>query len=319
MNAIASRAREWMRSERSDASGQATVSGRRIYILPTRYGLLFAVLMMLMLLGALNYDNNPAYLLTFFLVAVALNAMYQTWRNLRGVQARMLSSEAVFCGQDVTVRFQLGVEDGEERPAIQVQIDDYRAIDDLPASGDRRILALQLPTGRRGWFYPGRLTLSTQYPLGLYRAWCYIELSERILVYPRLGARDDRLVGGDEQQQGNGSARSGQEDFFGLRDYRRGDSPRLIDWNSLARERGVMSKQFTTPQGHPRLIDWHALAGNDSEQKISLLARAVVDADMAGEPFALRLPGQTLDAAQGPAHRHACLAALACFEDGSPP
>lgn len=313
MSALAARARGWLRSEQGDASGRAEIKGRRIYILPTRYGVLFAMLLFLMLIGALNYDSNPAYLLTFFLVSIGLNAMYLTWRNLRGVQVQLLHSEPVFCGQDVELRFQLRSGDHTERPAIQVRIDDLLAADDLPEDGDQRTLKLALPTGRRGWLYPGQVIVSTHYPLGFFRAWCYVELTQRILVYPRLGPRDKRIIG-DHNQEGDGeSQESGQEDFYGLREYRHGDSPRHIDWKTLARERGVMSKQFTQPRGHTRLIDWERLAGLELEKRLSRMARAVVDADEAGEAYALKLPGLVIESDLGLSHRHSCLSALACY------
>ena len=40
---------------------------RRIYVLPTAFGAFFALLLAVMLLGALNYNNNPALLLALLL------------------------------------------------------------------------------------------------------------------------------------------------------------------------------------------------------------------------------------------------------------
>ena len=45
---------------------------RRIYVLPTRFGLFVAVLLSAMLLGALNYNNNPALLLALLLATVSI-------------------------------------------------------------------------------------------------------------------------------------------------------------------------------------------------------------------------------------------------------
>ena len=57
----------WARVEQVTASGRAEIGAQRIYILPTRYGMIYATLVFLMLLGAVNYGNNPAHLLTFLL------------------------------------------------------------------------------------------------------------------------------------------------------------------------------------------------------------------------------------------------------------
>lgn len=57
---------------------------RRIYILPTRGGLAFGGLLLLMLLAGLNYTNSLALFLTFLLTAFALVVMQLCHRNLLG-------------------------------------------------------------------------------------------------------------------------------------------------------------------------------------------------------------------------------------------
>ncbi len=55
-----------------------TLGSRRIYILPTRNGLYFAVLVLAMLLGSMNYNNSLGFALAFLLAAVGLVAMHHT-------------------------------------------------------------------------------------------------------------------------------------------------------------------------------------------------------------------------------------------------
>jgi uncharacterized protein (DUF58 family) len=313
---LALRAKQWRRCEHSRHDGTARVGGRSIYVLPTRYGVMFAVLLGLMLIGALNYDNNPAYLLTFLLGSIGFNGIYLTWRNLRGVRLKLLASDPVFCGDDARLRFQLLAEDGSERPGIQLHRGDQSAAEDLGEKNEAGIISLEVPTQTRGRLQAGRLSVSTRYPLGLFRAWCYIELAGDVLVYPAPASPRQMPSGGADRGEGAGNDIVGQEDFVGLREYRQGDTSRHIDWKSLARERGLVSKMFTTPQGKPRQVDWYALPGTDTELKLSQMTRAVLDAELAGEAFSLRLPDQVIDSGQGPAHRHACLSALACFDIG---
>ena len=62
--------RSWIRVITADTRGQAQISGRKIYILPTGYGFLFGILLLLLLIGSINYSNNPAFLLTFLLTGM---------------------------------------------------------------------------------------------------------------------------------------------------------------------------------------------------------------------------------------------------------
>ena len=314
MKALADRPWSWMRAEAGDADGSTLVSGRRIYILPSRFGLLYGVLLFLMLLGSLNYDNQPAYLLSFVLLSLGLNAMYQTWRNLRGLKIKALRSEPVFVGHEAILRYRLSSPEQQARYAIQLSYQESDDVDDIAADGTPHLYQLQLQASQRGWLQIPRLLVSSRYPFGLFYAWCYIEPPRQVLIYPQ--PAEFTLPAQVQPQQGReGSGEAiGVDDFVGLRDYRPGDAPRHIDWKSFARERGLMSKLFASPKSHELMFDWQTLGSHDTEWKLSVLTRAVIDAEQNGMRYALRLPGRVIEAGSGAAHRHACLSALACYK-----
>src|SRR5438105_2923261 len=100
-----------------------------------------------------------------------------------------------------------------------------------PESGEivlvqRRIFIL--PT--RGVLQPGRLTLYTRFPLGLYNAWSYIDLDAQCIVYPRPTPAGPPLPPLKPSGHDGAGAGHGQDDFAGLRQYHTGDSPRHIAW-----------------------------------------------------------------------------------------
>ncbi|MCB1724462.1 MAG: DUF58 domain-containing protein [Chromatiaceae bacterium] len=297
------------RVEQSAGDGRVEVGARRIYILPTRYGVIYAVLLFLMLLGAVNYGNNPSHLLTFLLGALGSNAIYLTWRNLRGTRMRCLGSAPVFAGQPAVfvVEFQ---GDERERPGLQIGLDDCEPVLlDLEATQtERRELRIDgLP---RGLHPTGRLVLSTQYPVGLFRAWCYVECAQPMLVYPRPGERWNvpGTEAGTRDGEGDGG---GTEDFAGLRRYLPGDQPSRIDWKSYARDRGLNTRLFSSHALAPVWLDWEDAPGAGVEAKLSALCRAVLDAERAGREYGLRLPQGLVSPGSGPAHRHQCLRQLA--------
>ena len=71
---------------------------KRIYILPTRQGLAFATAIVVMLAGAMNYNNSLAYVLTFLLVSLALVSLLHTYRNLAGLRISARPAPPVFAG-----------------------------------------------------------------------------------------------------------------------------------------------------------------------------------------------------------------------------
>jgi len=303
---------KWMRIERASAAGRAQINGRRIYILPTRYGFIFAALLLLMLMGAVNYGNNPAHLLTFLLAGLGSNAIYLTWRNLRGLRLVCQGAAPVFSGQEA--HFLVELDKGErERPALQLMFEGGEPeLLDLRAGSGRHARQLTLAAMPRGLHRLGRLVISTQYPVGLFRAWCYLECDRPVLVYPRPG--EQWAPKGEQGEETLGEEYgSGNDDFMGLRGYHPGDPPSQIDWKSYARDRGLNTRMFSGQATTPLWIDWRQAPGHDDESRISALARAIVDADAIGRPYGLKTPAGVIHPARGPVHRHQCLRHLALF------
>ncbi|MDB5971453.1 MAG: hypothetical protein JWQ90_3903 [Hydrocarboniphaga sp.] len=298
----------------------AVVPRTRVYILPTRFGYGFALMTLVMLLGATNYSNSMAFALSFLLGALGLVCMHHTHANLVNVQLRGAHVDPVYAGE--TLQFELLIANPSKRIRHDLQIGWPRlkpsSSGDVGA-GSQTSLKLAAATSRRGWHDCGVFSLSTEFPLGLFRAWTWIELDLFGLVYPLpidAGARPERSGGVGGEASGGGD---GQEDFAGLRAYRAGDSLRLVHWKSLSKAQPPMVKQFTDTASPELWLDWQALPQLDTEARLSQLARWVLDAQAAHGVFGLRLPGAEIAPSSGEEHMHACLSALALFGSRSTP
>ncbi len=270
-------------------------------------------MLLLMLLGSINYANNLGFLLTFLLAGLGLVVMLHTWRNLLGLQLQQGKSDAVFAGEKARFKIRLINGHSREHPAISLRLPEgmEAAADIAPSSTDSRTLAMA--THRRGRLPLPRLTLSTRFPSGLLRAWCYIDLPGECLVYPRPGPRLPPAGKDDYRHSSEGDRGVGVDDFVGMRPYHDGDSPRHINWKALAREQALQTKQFGGDRSERRWLDWDELEESDTEARLSRLCRGVIDACEQQLEFGLRLPSVEITPARGQAHRQKCLAALALF------
>ncbi len=302
------------RVARPDASGEIRIEPRQIYILPTRAGGVFVLLLGAILAGSINFANNLGYLLTFFLTGLGLVAMVHTWWNLLGLRLRAADCAPGFQGADVHFGILLFNPRGAERPMLEIGPARRPASVscDVPAGGETRIQIHQAAS-KRGWLALGRLTLASRFPLGLFRAWSYIDTGQRCLIYPAPAEHPPRFSGADASNGEQPRPSPGEDDFSGHRDYHPGDPIKHIDWKILARERGLMIREFSDDRHKSRTYDFDALPGLDTEQRLRLLCRAVLDADAAGLRWGLRLPGEEIGVASGAAHRARCLHALALF------
>lgn len=291
----------------------ASTHHRSIYILPTSAGLGYGLVLMATLLGALNYQNNLGLFLTFLMISTALVGMHHCWFQLLGLQVRARDGLPVFAGE--TARFPVTLVDTAGKPRPQLALVGAAPLA-LAAGGEAQV-ELTRPAPRRGSMPLDRVVLETRYPFGLFRAWTQLRPQAAVLVYPSPAPHAPpapMLPRFD--QQGRGDLGVGAEDFVGPRAYRPGDSPKQLDWKAFARERGLIVKQFGGDQSARVWLDWDAVPAADPEQRLSLLARQVLDADALNYSYGLRLPGLTIDHDRGGRHKHRCLAALARFAPG---
>lgn len=283
---------------------------RRIYILPTGFGIGFAVLLMVMLVGALNYANNAALLLTCLLGGIAVNSMTLTFRALDNLSLDSITADTVHAGDQAPIHLHLAA---GKRAHHALRIDGHDGCESVTlavSANSRQHITLPMPTQHRGWMTLPRLRLSSTWPFGLFRAWSWMAPDTRILVYPRIEGSGPPPRA---EAEDNGQRRRRQgEETAALRDYRPGDPRKLVAWKASARHLDLLVRDADAPATRPaRMLDWHALHGLDRETRISRLARWVAEAHAAGSSWTLRLERETLGPSGGTEHFHRCMRTLA--------
>jgi uncharacterized protein (DUF58 family) len=286
----------------------------RIYILPTRRGIALIGTLAIMLLTSMNYALSLGYALTFLASGMVAAALLAGFRNVAGVALSPLVGGEAFAGG--TMEFTLSLASGgRERNAIVVTPGDGPPVElDLPA-GATRPLQLAVAARRRGRLPLGRVTMSSNYPLGLWRAWAYVHFPLTANVYPAPEASPPPLPPGHAGSDARRASRAVEAELAGLRDYQAGDPQHRIAWKAVARGAGWYTKQFEGAGGSGAIdLDWAELPATlDVETRLSRFTAWVLAAEREARAFALRLPGTNLPQGQGPAQRRAALLALALF------
>ena len=280
---------------------------RRIYIAPSGFGLGFSVLLLVMLVGALNYANNAALLLTCLLGAAGTASMLLTFRDLDRLRLASVRAAEAIAGQ--AARLTLTFEAPSPRSALRVDLGAGSWAFALGTGGTAQ-LQVDLPTTRRGWQPVPRVRVWSTWPLGLFRAWSWLYPDHRVLVWPRAeAAGPPPQVPADDTRWPR--LRQG-EDVAALRDYRRGDPQRHIAWKASARHELLLAKDFEQPEPRPIWsLDWRQLGALDPEARIARLARWLGEAHAQGRRYSLWLPSGFIETDGGAAHYKRCLDALA--------
>lgn len=301
-----------MQRDKAEA-GPVTLNRRRVYILPTRTGFIFALVLLAMLIGAINYNNNLAYALTFLLAGMALVAMVHTFRNLHRLTFSAGHCSPVFAGNRAAFPLNVDNRSNMTRFAIELSVpEETPQIYDIEAD-DQRWLEVHMATRKRGRLPLPRVTVASRYPLGLFRAWGYVYLNYDCLIYPRPAEQRGLPKELVNSEGAVGDRGHGSDDFATLRTYHQGDSLRHVHWKALAREQGMLTKQFGGDQSTEVWLSWEQLPGKDTETRLAYLCRWVIEAETLNLRYGLLIPGRRIEPANGEGHRRHCLEALALY------
>lgn len=306
----------WARRRQGDDQLPITISTRRVYILPTRAGFAFAGLLLVMLLAGLNYSNSVALMITFLLAGFGMIAMHLTHRNLTGVTLRAVAGVDAFVGEHGRLLVTLENSADTARPGLDCEVENGVPAAVQVAANGRARADVGLPLERRGRLAVDRITLSTRFPFGLFRAWTYVHIKAGLLAWPV--PRGRREMPPEASSGGNAPSvhRVGDEEWAGLREFRSGDSPRQVAWGAYARGRGLLVKTWQSPAAHHRVFDLDAVPGADLEQRLEQLSAWIMAAHARGERYGLRLGDQWSPPGSGNEHRAHCLNGLALFGSG---
>lgn len=307
------RFKRWL-DRRMPAADSVVLDQKKIFILPTREGLYFLVLVLLMMLAATNYQNSLAFALAFLLVSLFIVSILHTYRNLSGLSIEAGATKPAFATEDAEFQVILKRHGARTYEALMLGWDP-ELLQGADLIEDEEVkLRLFVKTGRRGVMNPGRLLIQTWYPVGLFRAWSWVDLGMTTLVYPRPVHGGELPVGTTTTNEGALVQREGADDFYGLREYQDGDPLRHVAWKSYARTGEMLTKQYAAFVDRRIWLDWEYFQGLDREARLSRLCYWVIRLSSGNDEYGLRLPGQMIEPSRGAEHREAVLRALALFE-----
>lgn len=302
---ISQRFQQWV-DQRSPRATQVELNQRRIYILPTGSGFFWLLMMLVIFLVAVNYQNSLAYMLCFFMLSLFLLSIIHTWRNLAGITLIAKRAEAAHAGEPLVAVVECR---SQQRGRHGISIgwpDSESAVISFDREHQQSLLT---KAGTRGWFKAKRMRLESVYPLGLFRAWSWVRLDFKALVYP---TPDDRYP--LPKGTSGGELVVGLHDFAGFREYQETDHPSHVFWQGYARTGELLTKQFDEPAGRELWFRLEQVPDGDMEQKLSVLTAWCLRCEQQRFAYGLTLAGQSLAPSFGALHLQQCLEMLALHE-----
>ena len=289
---------------------------RRVYILPTKQGLFFALLLFIMLLGSINYSNSLGYFLTFLLTSLAVVAIFHTYNNLLKLNFGPAICAPVFAGSHSSFKVQVNNLDLQSRFSVDTFTPQHHKTTTDISENSVSTIVVKHTFEQRGSISLPRFTVESRFPFGLFRAWALIQFDQNQLVYPKPSSHNQLPNKDAGLSEGIKQLESGTDDFKGLRSYVEGDLLQHIHWKSFARHQTLQTKEFSSTASDKLWLNFSDTTAAGVELKLSQLARWILLADKANLNYGLRLPEISLSPNRGSQHLERCLKQLALFNDG---
>jgi uncharacterized protein (DUF58 family) len=308
--------RFWQRIFRTRAEDKLphAVTHQRVYIVPTKRGFAFLLALLLMLIASVNYSLSLGYALSFILTGLFAATLLHTYRNLAGICVEAIKQFDTFAGNKAEFSVSVSNPLKETRHGIRLSTKGGSQLMTHIHPKDTTDVLLTKPTLTRGVIQLGRVTLQSDWPLGLWTCWTYVHAPIQSLVYPKPEADAPPIPSSTLEDGGTHSSPSLAGEVSGIRQYRPGDSIASIAWKSAAKGMGLQVRTFDSNHCPTHaILSLDKTGHSEIEKQLSRVCSWVIDAKSTKSEFALQLPGETLPSNSGEAHYRRALKILALY------
>lgn len=307
----------WL-AKRMPAKKRFTLSNRNIFIFPSKFGLVYIGFILLIFLLGTNYQNNLILLFAYLLASLFITAMLHSFYNLSGVTIESVGEIKGYANSQINALFKLNSQSqgyqfsfnfNGQKPTVYAGLNTQQQIE---------VKINNLP---RGKLPLGRLTIASDHVLGLFRTWTHLDFDATAIVYPMPKAIVGRYQPSDAQstsdeindKQQSAQRGQGNEDFYALDRYQKGQPLAHVAWKQVARGRGWYSKLYQSEPSGDLMLSLASMPAGDIETKLSMLCYLVQEYHQKSLTFGLELGKQVIAPSVGNGHFEQCLLALASF------
>lgn len=303
-------------AKRSPRAAQVILRHRTIYVLPSRQGLGFLLVVLLIWLLGTNYQNNLILGFSFFLISLMLVSMLHAFKNMLGLTFVAAASQSATRGEMAPFAITINSQYHSDHQAILLSAGNGESVQADFFAGQSVQVTLSVMAKHRGWLRLPRITVKSYFPFGLIRAWAYIDLEHRACIFPQPIASAEPPLAQGQGADGHVYTKQTGDEFQGFQTYQPGSPLSHVAWKQYARGAGLHVKDYRAIQSQQYWLDWQSgNSGNsgDSELTLSHLCYWVNHLAEANHEFGLILPHRTIAMGIGDVHRLQALTALALF------
>lgn len=312
------RVSRWL-DRRIPKARQFNLSHKSIFIFPSKFGWLYLLLCLGIFILGTNYQNNLMQLLCFFLIALFLLNLFVAYLNFAKLSVQLGKTNNVYAGEHVQLPLWINQSEQPEQNAqglLEFGFWKHPPLLATDISTPDNPVKVAWGSQTRGLVVIPRVTISSFYPMGLFRCWTHLGFDTRVLAYPAPVPCSLQLTAQlhSDEPESAVSAQSGYDDFDSLKSYRPGEPLYHVAWKQFAKGQGMHSKQFSTAVSTSGWLQLLPCSADELEQRLGQLCYQVNELTKRGQHFGLDLGSIKIEPDNGPQHQQQCLEALATFD-----
>ena len=229
-------------------------------------GLVYCAMMLFMGLAAVNTQANLLFGVFGLMVGILLVSFTISRLVLRKLRVRRVLPDHGVVGRMMPVTYEFR-NDKKFWPSLSVAVSEVDGADGFAVQPQCYLLHAAASTSasvpaelfpkRRGLHELNRYQVSTSFPFGFIKRATNRSDKDNVLVLPPIGEVSPRLLAMCRSAENTGASMrprpGGADEFYGVREFRSGENPRLIYWKRSART-GVLVTREMTQVSPPRLL-----------------------------------------------------------------
>lgn len=216
---------------------------------PTKEGIIFIILSVVVGFSAINTNNNLLYLIFGVMISLVVVSGIISMINLSRIDISLIDIPDIYALTPSD--FQLRLKN--DKPfipsfSLTLQLEEARSYLVYLPPGKERDVKINCFFKKRGWQVIPEMSLVTRFPFGFFKKWIKIELDKsKVLVFPKI----NKIAIKEEEQKDHYSGevspkKTGtSEELKSIREYTPGDSKKNIDWKSTAKMNRIMVKEYS--------------------------------------------------------------------------
>lgn len=266
---------------------------QKTYIIPTRFGMIYGSVCLVLFLMSFIYGNNLTYLYTFFLISLGVSTMHITNKNIDRFKYITAQCKNFFADEIEKVTLSLNNHTNHDIFNLEISFSreesSFTKVVHIPPQSTLDIQTF-VSNSKRGYLEIPRVLVQSDYPFAMLRSWKKINLFQRVIVYPL--KKGEPLLQNSKFADAVGQIKNKQHEgsFFQHRNFTPSDSFKRVDWKAYARSRNLLVQQKENPQNGSLEISFlDVLHIINFEDKISQLCLWISDCEKLNVPVKLDL------------------------------